>query len=59
MYSRVWESNDEPQGEACMTAIEEADRLLISAGTVAEALLVASRRNVGEEVEPLSRVEQS
>ncbi len=41
---------DEPQGEACMTAIEEADRLLISAGTVAEALIVASRRNVGEEV---------
>ena len=50
---------DEPQGEACMRAIEEADRLLISAGTVAEALIVASRRNVGEEVEPLSRVEQS
>ncbi|MBN8953438.1 MULTISPECIES: type II toxin-antitoxin system VapC family toxin [unclassified Rhizobium] len=41
---------DEPQGEACMAAIEEADRLLISVGTVAEALIVASRRNVGEEV---------
>lgn len=41
---------DEPQGEACMTAIERADRLLISAGTVAEALIVAARRNVGEEV---------
>lgn len=41
---------DEPQGEACMVAIEQADGLLISAGTVAEALIVAERRNVGEEV---------
>ncbi|MDL2410384.1 type II toxin-antitoxin system VapC family toxin [Rhizobium calliandrae] len=41
---------DEPPSEACMTAIEEADGLLISAGTVAEALIVASRRNVGDEV---------
>lgn len=40
----------EPEGEACMTAIEEAEQLLISAGTVAEALIVAGRRNVGEEV---------
>lgn len=40
----------EPQGEACMTAIEEAEQLLISAGTVAEALIVAGRRNVGDEV---------
>lgn len=41
---------NEPQGEACMAAIEQADGLLISAGTVAEALIVAARRNVGEEV---------
>lgn len=40
----------EPEDEACMTAIEQADGLLISAGTVAEALIVAARRNVGEEV---------
>lgn len=40
----------EPQGEACMTAIEQADGLLISAGTVAEALIVAARRNVADEV---------
>ena len=40
----------EPQGEACMAAIETADGLLVSAGTVAEALIVAARRNVGEEV---------
>lgn len=41
---------DEPQAEACMSAIEQADELLISAGTVAEALIVAGRRNVGPEV---------
>lgn len=41
---------DEPQGKVCMTVIEEAEHLLISAGTVAEALIVAERRNVGEEV---------
>ena len=40
----------EPQAEACMTAIEEAEQLLISAGTVAGALIVAGRRNVGDEV---------
>ena len=40
----------EPQGEACMAAIEKADGLLVSAGTVAEALIVAERRNVGDEV---------
>ena len=43
----------EPQAEACMEAIEGADGLLISAGTVAEALIVAGRRNVGEEVAAL------
>lgn len=41
---------DEPQAEACMSAIEQTDELLISAGTVAEALIVAGRRNVGPEV---------
>lgn len=41
---------DEPQADACMAAIEQADGLLISAGTVAEALIVAGRRNVGEEI---------
>lgn len=40
----------EPQAEACMAAIESADELVISAGTVAEALIVAGRRNVGSEV---------
>lgn len=35
---------DEPQAESCMAAIETADGLLISAGTVAEALIVSARR---------------
>ena len=39
---------DEPKADACMTAIEAADRLLISAGTVAEAFIVAGRRNLAE-----------
>ena len=41
---------NEAQAEPCMAAIERADRLLISAGTVAEALIVAERRNVGTEM---------
>ncbi len=40
---------DEPKAEACIAAIEREDTLLISAGTVAESLIVAGRRNVGEE----------
>jgi ribonuclease VapC len=39
---------DEPQAEACMSTLAAADRLLISAGTVAEALVVAGRRNLAE-----------
>jgi len=41
---------DEPEADACAAALEAEDRLLISAGTVAEALIVAARRDVGEEV---------
>ena len=44
---------DEPEADGCMAAIEAADRLLISAGTVAEALIVAGRRNLGEEMAEL------
>ncbi|MDK2761415.1 MAG: type II toxin-antitoxin system VapC family toxin [Sphingopyxis sp.] len=43
----------EPKADACAAALEAEDRLLISAGTVAEALIVAGRRNVGEEVAQL------
>ncbi|MBR0715601.1 type II toxin-antitoxin system VapC family toxin [Bradyrhizobium liaoningense] len=41
---------DEPQADACMAALEAADEILISAGTVAESLIVAGRRNVGDEM---------
>jgi ribonuclease VapC len=38
----------EPDAAACMAALESADRLLISAGTLAEALIVARRRRLGD-----------
>ena len=41
---------NEAQAEPCDSVIERADRLLISAGTLAEALIVAERRNVGAEM---------
>ena len=44
---------NEAKAEACGVALEAEDRLLISAGTVAEALIVARRRNIGEEMERL------
>jgi ribonuclease VapC len=44
---------NEPEADACAAALERADRLLISAGTAAESLIVAARRRVGEEVERL------
>ena len=44
---------NEPEADACAAALEAEDDLLISAGTVAEALIVARRRNVGAEMERL------
>ena len=44
---------NEPEAQACVAALVAADRLLISAGTVAETLIVAGRRNVGDEAEKL------
>lgn len=41
---------DEPRARECMSVLEAEDELAISAGTVAEALIVSSRRNVGEEM---------
>jgi ribonuclease VapC len=41
---------DETQAEACIAALEAEKDILISAATVAEALIVSERRNVGEEV---------
>ena len=44
---------NEPEADACATALATEDKLLISAGTVAEALIVSARRNVGEEIQRL------
>ncbi|MFZ5783881.1 MAG: type II toxin-antitoxin system VapC family toxin [Pseudomonadota bacterium] len=44
---------DESEAGACASALEREEELLISAGTVAEALIVATRRNVRSEMERL------
>ena len=44
---------DQPEAKACIEALELDDELLISAGTLAEALIVAGRRSVREEMETL------
>ena len=41
---------DEPEAEACIAALEAEAEILISAGTVAEALIVAARRNLADEM---------
>ena len=41
---------DEPGAEACIAALDAEHDVLISAGTLAEALIVSARRNVGEEL---------
>jgi ribonuclease VapC len=43
----------EVEADACIKAIEKAGGLLISAGTVAEALIVSARREVSEEMQTL------
>jgi ribonuclease VapC len=40
----------EAAADACIRALETEAELVISAGTVAEALIVAARRNVGDEM---------
>ena len=40
----------EPQADYCSAVLEAEPEVLISAGTVAEALIVAERRNVAEEM---------
>ena len=40
----------EPDADACIAVLEHDDALLISAGTVVEALIVAARRNVRDEM---------
>jgi ribonuclease VapC len=41
---------NESDADACIAALETESNLLLSAGTVAEALIVAARRDVGEEM---------
>ncbi len=41
---------DEPEAHACAAALEGQQEVLISAGTVTEALIVSARRNVSQEV---------
>ena len=43
----------EPEAAACTDALAANDRLLISAATVAEALIVAERRGLGREMAEL------
>jgi len=40
----------EAAADACIRLLETEPKIIISAGTVDEALIVAARRNVGEEV---------
>lgn len=41
---------DEPQAADCISLLESDEDVLISAGTVAEAMIVATTRNVGAEM---------
>ena len=41
---------NEAEAGACVAALTTNDELLISAATIAEALIVATRRNFGEEM---------
>src|SRR5258708_39652391 len=44
---------DEPEAGPCIAALEAEEEILISAATVAEALIVSARRQVGEEMATL------
>ena len=48
-------SLDEPAAEACGEILARADAIVISAGTLAESLIVAGRRGVGSAMERLVR----
>ncbi|WGF88755.1 type II toxin-antitoxin system VapC family toxin [Marinivivus vitaminiproducens] len=41
---------DEREAQACMAALAQDDTVVISAATLAEALIVAARRNVHDEL---------
>ncbi|MGY3616076.1 type II toxin-antitoxin system VapC family toxin [Bradyrhizobium sp. USDA 10063] len=40
----------EEKANACIAALEAEDEILVSAGTIAECLIVAARRNVRDEM---------
>jgi ribonuclease VapC len=44
---------NEPEADACISALEAEESVVISAGTLAEALIVAARRNIAEELSRL------
>lgn len=44
---------DEADADACIKALEAETQVLMSAGTIAEALLVAGRRGVGDTIAKL------
>ncbi|MDG2520393.1 type II toxin-antitoxin system VapC family toxin [Caulobacter segnis] len=46
---------NEPEADRCAATLEAEPDLLISAGTTAEAFIVASRRDLGAEMESLIR----
>ncbi len=43
----------EPEADACIAVLETGGDLILSAGTLAEALIVSARRNVGQEMASL------
>ncbi len=42
---------DEPEADDCASVLAANDRLLMSAGTVAEALIVGERRGLGTDID--------
>jgi ribonuclease VapC len=43
----------EAEAEACIAALRDADEIVVSAGTVAEALIVSAHRDIGPEMAKL------
>ncbi len=44
---------NEPEGDACADLLEREERLILSTGTMAEALIVAERRSIGDQMAQL------
>jgi len=44
---------EEPRSEDCMSAMDSADGILMSAGTLVEALIVSRRRGIGKRLSSL------